>query len=278
MEILFTMSWNDLEDKAVVRYMRKKMSGGRSTFALAVDYVVLRLLVFVASYFLFLPQFERRATSILLAAITLALAMLILHMANEIWYARFYKNELRRVRKQLLQDRLLLLDMQTMIPLISALCPEDTTPVVLQRALPIDANQLLALVRTHPGCGTLHVFSCSEYDETAKSFAARTNGALVLHAPEILLAAAEEGGKSPSDADAIRSIHAQILFQKQQRRKRKPIRDYVSGGARKYSMIALLLMGLSFVTDYALYYRMLAAFCMGVAARGMWKNKADAGK
>lgn len=266
-----------MEEKAIARYMRKRMSGGRGAFARAVDYVVLRLLAFAAAYLLFLPRFESRATAVLLSAIVLALFMLVLHMANEIRYARFSSRELIRVRRQLLQDALLLLDMQTLLPLVSARCPEETTPVVLQRALPVDANQLLALVRTHRNCGELHVFSCSAYDETAKTFALRTNGLLALHAPEELYSAASDAGMQPSEDDAKKSILAQAKRERRQRRG-VPALDLAVGGARKYALIALVLTGLSFATDYALYYRMLAGFCMTLAAIGMWKGRADAGR
>ena len=167
--------------------------------------------------------------------------------------------------------------MQTAIPLVSMRCPTDTAPVILQRALPVNANDLLVLVRTHTGCGELHVFSCSAYDDTATAFAARANGKLALHAPEELFAAAGEAGMTPSEADAKKSILAQVAFEKR-RKRRKSMQAYIVTGARKYALIALLLLGLSFVSGYALYYRMLAGFCMTIAAFGFWRGKAGTGE
>lgn len=261
-----------MEDDVIRSYMRGKLCGGKNRFARALDYVALRLILFISAYYLYLPRFASRPRAMLLAAITLAMAMLLLHLGGEIRYERFCQRELTRVRKLLLQDRLSMLDMQSAIPLVSSLCPVGATPVVLQRALPVNADALLAIRRTHAACGELHVFSCTPYDEAARAYAARTNGLLVLHAPDELLSAALRADMRPSDDEVYEAIAAQLAYEKTRRRRRLPT-PFATGGACKYALLALLLTALSFLTSYALYYRLLAGLCMTVAALGAWRNR-----
>lgn len=258
-------------DRSIDRYMQKKAAGGRSGFARAVDYVALRLLLFIAAYLLYLPRFSNRATVFLLSAITLGIAMLVLHLIHAVRYERFCEKEWERVRKQLLCDMLMLMPMQRAIPLVSALCPQNATPVVLQRALPVDANALLAIVRTHANCGELHVFSCTEYDETAKAFAARTNGMLTLHSSAVLHVAAAEAGVQPDDEAVYNAIRSQIAYGRN--RGRGVGFQLLAVGARKYFYIAMLLFALSFFVDYALYYRLLSGACMSAAALSVLRRR-----
>lgn len=254
-----------MEDRAIADHIRERMHGGRRALARAVDYIALRLILFLAAYLQFLPRVATRATACLLASIALAMAMIMLHMAGELRYARCRKKEIEHVRGQLLQDALMRLDMQTAIPLVSALCPLDTSPVVLLTALPVDANALLSAVRSHRGCGELHVFACAGFDESANAFSARTNGQLVLHPKEEMYKAAIRAGMQPQEEAVYDAMRARIRFEKAQTRRRRPTL-WVAGGARRYAVIALSLTALSFFTGYSLYYRMLAGACMTVAA------------
>lgn len=267
------MDRNLLENRAVERYMQKKHNGGKSMLARCVDYVALRLILFAVAYVFYLPRFEKRTTVLLLSAITLALAMLVLHLIGEVRYQRFCIREFRSMRRQLLCDRLLLLETQLAIPLVSSLCPSGTTPVVLQRALPVDANALLSIVRTHRACGELHIFPCTAYDDSARDFAARTNGMLVLHPADELYAAAVQAGMRPEDDEVRAAIRARAVYDGKRKRHGR-IRSIVEVGARKYVLIALLLMLLSFLTDYALYYRLLSSLCMTIAAFGVLRRGA----
>ncbi|MDO4572026.1 MAG: hypothetical protein Q4C13_01555, partial [Clostridia bacterium] len=86
---------------------------------------------------------------------------------------------------------------------------------------------------------------------------------LELIPPEKLIEAAERQGLRP-DMDAV---FAHILREEAQRKQRKSRLGGLSfrpGAAKKYLVTALLLFALSFLSRYALYYRMLAALCMSV--------------
>ena len=248
-------------------YFRRKYSGGRSAFARVVDYIVLRLIVFVCAYLFFAPKFEKRGTAFLLAAIALGIAMLVLRLAREIAFDRFVGRETARIRKILLQDKLLLADVQTVAGLAGGLCPMSERAVVLQRALAVDADALLSLVRSHRGYGRLHVFSCTAFDRTATEFAMRANGMLLLHEPEELMKAASKAGMSPPQEAVYAFIETeQQNYRKQRRRQRQRFSPFAAVSAKKYLFTALILIGASFLTRYTLYYRMLAGLCVTIAA------------
>ena len=248
-------------------YFRRRYAGGRNAFARILDYVALRGILFLCAYWLFLPRFGRSGKTLLLAAIALAIAMLILRMGREIAFERFVKKETARIRRALLSDALAIADPQTLIGLVSSLCPFGETPVALARALPIDADTLLEVVRKYRGSGAIHVFGCTGYQPQAVSLAERSNGLLTLHAPEELFAAAKRAGMEPDEACVMEYIAS---AERQRRRKRRMLRQQASPFAvmsgKKYFITALVLLGVSFLTPYALYYRMLSGLCMTIAA------------
>lgn len=268
-EMLFTMETQSerqlLDTRRLNRWLRKKQCGGRGLFARTVDYAALRAVLLAAAYLFFAARFPFRATALLLAAIFLAICMLILRLYREISFARFRIKELSRIRDQLLTDKLLLLDVPGALTLVSGLCPLGETPVVLQRALPVDANALLAVLRTHRDCGKLHVFSCTPFDAGAQALSQRMESHVALHAPRELYQAAREAGVTV-DSGELNAYLLTCLRRRPRGTRQFSLPD--APAARKYACIALLLLGLSFFTDYALYYRLLSGVCMSIAAAG----------
>lgn len=250
-------------------YFRRAFSGGRSLFARVADGVGLRLIVLGAAYLAFAPRFSSRLTALLLATITLGIASLVMRIAREILFERFVTREKKRIARMLLSDRLLLADMQTVAGLAGALCPQNERTVVLQRAMPVNADALLALVRARRACGKLHVFTCTSFDRSAEAFAARSNGRLVLHGSDELISAALDAGMEPSQREIFDYIEAESCVARKRRHAASDHRSpFVFGSVKKYLLVALLLGGASFLTRYPLYYRMLAGLCMTIAAIG----------
>ena len=248
-------------------YFRRKYCGGRGPFARIVDDIGLRLIVLIGAYLYFAPRFEKPATAVLLSGIVLGIVTLLLRIVREISLERFIRKEMRRISRTLLCDRLLLTDMQTVAALAGGLCPQEERAVVLQRALPADADALLALIRARRGCGKLHVFACAGFDRSAEAFAARANGLLVLHEQKELLDAAERAGMTPPQ-NAIDAYIEAELKRERERRKAQRLRasPFLRGPAKRYLVTALILLCVSFFTRYMLYYRMLAGLCMTIAA------------
>ena len=281
MEMLFAMEYHfehrsedqrerrpvpPLSEARLYRWLQRKRCGGRTLFARALDYVTLRAVLFFAAYLFFRARFPARGTALLLAAIFLAICMLVLRVYREISFARFRDQEMGRLRERAFADRLLLLEMPILLPIVSTLCPIGETPVVLQRALPVNADSILALLRTHRGCGRLHVFSCSPFEASATALAARMEALVALHAPTELFCAARKAGITVEPDEFSAFLHACVVPKRTRAARRFHAPD--ATGARKYALVALLLFGLSFLTDYTLYYRLLSGVCMSIAAAG----------
>lgn len=248
-------------------YYTRKYYGGRNTFARVLDYMVLRGIAFICAYLFFLPRFSKQSTVLLLSGIALGILMLVLRMGRQIRFERFTKKETARIRRILLTDKLLLADQPTLISFVSGRCPLGETPIVLAQAQDTSADSLLKALRTYKGSGHLHVFTCVGYDRSARAFAGRMWEHMTLHEPEELLRAARLAGMEPDNGQ----VEAWIVQQQRNlRKKRQSTRikasPFAAGGAKKYVMTGLVLMGLSFFTRYTLYYRMLAGLCMSIAA------------
>ncbi|MEG1525355.1 MAG: hypothetical protein RRZ24_05445 [Clostridia bacterium] len=257
-----------LTERAYAQYFQARRGGGRGKLARGIDYVSLRLILFAGAYLYFAAQFSNKAMALLLAAVFLGLCMLVLHIWREIAMERFVKKELCRIKKALLTHKLLLLSSTSARKLCRPLCNEGEMPVLLQRALPADADALLTVLHTYQGCGNLAVFSCSGFDISAKAFAARLDGTLTIRDVEEVHHAAKEAGLSPSAAEVRAFIAEELRIQKQRKRAARPM-PFVSGNTGKYFAISLILTGISFFTRYALYYRLLAGLCMAIAATGI---------
>lgn len=248
-------------------YYARKYYGGRNPFARTLDYIVLRGIAFICAYLFFLPRFPKQSTALLLSGIALGILMLLLRMGRQISFERFMKNETARIRRVLLTDTLLLADLPDLIALVSGRCPLGETPIVLAQAQNTTADSLLKALQTHKGCGHLHIFACVGYDRSAREFAGRMWEHMTLHEPEEILRSARLAGMEPDSGQVSEWIAQQ---QRNLRKKRQSIRikasPFAAGGAKKYVMTGLILMGLSFFTRYTLYYRMLAGLCMSIAA------------
>ncbi|MDO4572780.1 MAG: hypothetical protein Q4C13_05385, partial [Clostridia bacterium] len=73
-----------LETKSVQRYLRRGAAGGRGLLARALDYILLRTMLFFGALLFFRQRLGGGAYAWLLAALTLLLGMVLLRIAREI--------------------------------------------------------------------------------------------------------------------------------------------------------------------------------------------------
>lgn len=262
-------SRDEERNSACRAYLKRMSAGGRTGFARGLDYVTLRGVAWICAYLYFAPRFANPRVTILLSCIALAMFMLLLRVIREIMFERFVEHERTRIHNLLLLDKLLLLDLRDAAKLCAGRYPALEACAVLQRALPIDADTVLAVLRTHRSGRCVHIFATTEYDRNARALAARFSGRLALHGPEELCKAAVENGLTVSQEE----MGAYMLEQQRNRRaetqrKRQQRNPFERIYSKKYVLIALLLIGASFFTRYTLYYRMLAGLCMTIAACG----------
>ena len=256
-----------LTGRECMRYFKRRRYGGRSALARALDYAALRLILF-AAVFLCLRAEVGAARAAVLALIALCAASLLLRALREALMARFVRAELLRIRALLLCERLPYLDEADFLLLCrrASGCEE---PAAMQRAEPLGADALLPLLR-RPG-GETAVCASAGFTAAAQAFAARAPRRARLIGPEELAAAAQPDDPFYPDDGAVEAyIASQRPARAALRVRLRQAADALrtAGEGKKYLLLAALLLLASFLTRYALYYRMLAGLCLAIAAAG----------
>ena len=260
-------------ERLYARYFRRKRAGGRGRLALILDGALFRLILFTGAYLFFgtrLPGSEARA--LLLAGVFLLMCELAFRVVSEIRLEAFMQKELRRIRRLLTVDRLLLLDGPGIRALCAPLVARGETPVLLQRTAPADGDAVIAALRTRRGKGRVGILACGGFTPDAEALASRSGGMISLYPADVLLGGAAEAGLTPSAGEVRAYIAAELPRMEKKRRPRLPA-PFAPGRAGKYLLAALALTAASFLTRYALYYRMLAGLCGAVASLGVFLNR-----
>ena len=253
-------------------YYRRAFAAGRSALGRVLDYAALRLVLFCAAFLFFRPRTVKLYAALLLAGVALAAAMLLLRFVRESRYARFCEREKRRLRDELLSQRLMLLPEARFTEIIAPLFA--TGPFcALQCAEKADADALLAFLRRFPQNRPLTVCSTAGFAKSALAFAAQRPDELHLVEERALLDAAGRTELAPTEAEIAAHIRAKESARRERKRSVR-LAPFADGGAKKYLAAALVLTLASFLTRYALYYRMLAGFCMLLAGAGLALKRA----
>ena len=124
-----------LTKKQLLRYFKRRRYGGRNLFARTLDYIALRVILFVAAFLFFRLHLDT-PRSALLAALSLAVASLLLHVAREIAMARFIEKETIRIRRFLMRERLMFLPEAAFLELCQRSSGAEN-PIPMQRAAPM---------------------------------------------------------------------------------------------------------------------------------------------
>ncbi len=249
-------------DRSVERYYRTRYGGGRGAFARALDYIALRLILFAGAFLFYRSRFGSLWIVAALSALTLGLCMILMRLYREIAFERFSRREHERLRRAALADRLMLAPRRYLETLCHTLLRPCETAALLVCALPADADALLETVRKEP-LRPLCVFSTAGFARSAEELAPRLSG-VRLCGQDALIEAAERIGVCAADADVDDRIRA-ILAAAKQRRRRSFSFNFPRSAVRRYLLAALVLFGCSFLTRYALYYRMFAGLCVSIA-------------
>lgn len=245
-----------LTERELKRYFRRRKTNGRGAFARAFDAGALTLLLWAAAFLLYRPTFPPTA-ALLLALVTAAMLTVLLAMREARRLRRFTGKETERIRRTLLADRLSLLSASEAIQLTAPLCGEGETPLPLFTEGRATADMLLCALKRHLPHETLAVFTLAGCDEAAVALSRRLPDRLRLYAQEPLYRAAARTPLCPGEKEIHAYIRAELAAGKR-RRAAARANTFLPGGTRRYLLCALLLIGVSFVSRYALYCRALA--------------------
>lgn len=268
---------SETEARLAEAALRKRFSRGRSALARALDYTLLRLMLLAGAYLYFSGAVEKTGAALLLSLLFLALCMVVLRIVREVRYDRFVRRETARVKQLLLTDRLLLLPVRRIRELCGPLCAPGETPVLLPCTGQAGPDEVVQALRSSRSKGPLALFAMAGFTGEARSLLLRTGNRARAMDPGPLRKAAAEAGLPPTDGD-VRTYLANLARQEQALRKSRRTLRLDGGYGGKYLLTGLLLTGLSFLTRYGLYYRLLAGVCMtigGLSLYGRERKRAE---
>lgn len=251
------MAYDKHGKKSIRRYFRRGLAGGRSALARAVDYMALRLLILAGAFLFFRQRVTGLWWALLLAVLSLLLGIVLLHIVYELRFERYVFKEMRRLRQHLLCQKIALMDKTALLPIAQSLAGGES-PALLFCAEPASADALLPLARKKD---VKAVCATGGYSPAAERFAAQAG--LWLIPQGALLEAATREGLAPGD----REVYRYILTEDANRRKKRLRLSgllFSGGAAKKYLVTGLVLLALSFLSRYTLYYRLLATVCMSI--------------
>ncbi len=267
-------------DKDIKRYYKQRQHGGRSLAARIADGIALRLVFAAASYLWFHYNIENHVVVILLTSLTTFIFVAALKLWKDISFDRFVQKESARLCDTVLRERLLLLDESEFYELCECVCAdlpgfENAMLWCIQHSLPIDADDVLSAFRRarKQNAQLLAVCSLSGCTEAASALMLRLPIRAEYISPDLLLRFAKQTKTFAVEAEDvnahIRSKQTVVL----ERRKQMQAEPFAPGRAKKYLICAAILAAASFITGYALYYRLLAGLCLMLAGTSFTLNQ-----
>lgn len=226
-------------------YMKQKCFGGRNKLSRTADAILFRLLIFLSIYLL-VPKTDFR----LLITILLTIALcVILQIIAKLRLVRFTKKELKRIRRELQRDALLLMPHEHVSKMIGA----DSS--FLRQTEPITISDILPCI----ALGCKKIFSVSPFKEETVSFVKRNNVEVELLGTDSLeenILVTDEQIKKYIKASQRTTNKAKLLV------RFNPLN--VSSG--KYLLLGVSILFLSFFVRMPVYYRLLSNGCIIIAS------------
>lgn len=273
--------WGDDMNNRILlkRYYKNRLYKNRTVFARALDFIVLRLIIFAALYLWFKSNGTPSGLSVALSVIVTLMCCVAIELIKSIRLDRFIKKERVRLKREHALQTLLVLD-RGEFSRIARFCFERTEGegllFAVQKAAPLDPDDVLRAYRMakQKQAEAIHVFYATSATDSAVRMAGRFSDVdISLHGPDDILEYADELGLY-LDAETLEaSLIDGIVEEKRNRRKKKMV-VFTSARARNYLLIALGLIALSFTTRFALYYRLMAGICITFAGLSWWTDHA----
>jgi hypothetical protein len=278
------------DKKKILNYYKKKMYHGRSIVARAFDFFALRLIFAFSCYLWFLYMVHNQVLSVVLSVIALLMFSVAAQLLQSIRLDKFIAREHRRLQQDCLAEQMILMTRAEFYALAESCAPlldgvrktekgftlggEPCLLYTVQRVTPTDSNILLKAYHAarRQLMSRILLFSSSDIAPEAKAFAKRlTEVKIKLIEPKVILEYAEKLGLFASAEQMEEKILKEHAQEKQKRRQVQAL-PFAAGRAGRYVIAAAALYVLSFVTQYTLYYRMLAGACASFAGISWWLN------
>ncbi|MBQ3132267.1 MAG: hypothetical protein IJC24_06110 [Clostridia bacterium] len=270
---------------AMVRCCRKKLRKGRSLFSQAVDYIALRGLTFMLCYMWFGANIQNDVAKILLSVITTVFISVSLDLINSLRLDSLIKKERAAAAQRELNRRISLLSDKERNVIIARHISanresfgSDKLICHVGRASGVSADDIVKAARAarERGMSSAALFYSGELSAEARVAAYRLEDmpfefiqiGTILSEDDLnhLTPTAEE-----TDAIIVSQAEAEHL-----RRRAAMTSPFAAGHTRRYILCAACLTAMSFFVEFSLYFRLMAAACIMMAAAAWWVNKASA--
>lgn len=280
------------EQKQVLRYYKRRMYRGRTQFARLFDFVALRIVFFVAAYLWFLNTVTNQLLALILSVIALMMFIVVLKLAADIRLDRFIRRERERLSKKSYFEQMVLLDRSEFLSLCRAYlntqgnvrldgdnCTIDGHACLIftvQQLEPLKSDSVLHAYHLARKREMEHVllFCTSAISAEAEAFKRRLSAVDVRIVEPEKLVKVLLGSEEAEDAmERVDRILESEIERERTERKRTLTQPFAPGRARRYLFAGAALIGASFITSYALYYRILAGVCFMLAGTSFWLNR-----
>jgi len=267
-------------DKEIRRYYKRRQSGGRGAVARVADGVILRAVFAAGCYLWFRQNIKNEVLMILLTAVTLLLFFLALRIWRDIRFDKYAHKEEERLKDTVLCERLLMLpaaDFHGLCKRVVEELPgfEQAYLVTFQRVSPLSEDDVLQAFHAAQaeGYSELALFSLSEASDAASALLKRLPVRAECLPPAALMHMAQQmDGFTVTQEDVAAHIRSTLAVQRE-RRARMQAEPFAAERAGKYLVCAIVLALASFITGYALYYRLLAGLCLLLCAASFLLNR-----
>ena len=270
---------------AMVRCCRKKLRKGRSIFSQAVDYIALRVLVFMLCYMWFGGNIQNNVAKVLLSIVTSAFISISLDLINSLRLDSLIKKERTAAAEQELNRRISLLSEKERNDIIIRYISShresfgsDKLICHVSRASGISADDVTKAARTareRKASSAALFYSGTVSCDASKAVYSLGDMPFEFIPLRSILGPDELKALMPTsdEADAIIVSRAEA---EHRRRRAAMLSPFAEGHTRRYLLCAACLTAMSFFVEFSLYFRLMAAACIIMAAAAWWVNKASA--
>lgn len=270
---------------AMVRCCRKKLRKGRSIFSQAVDYIALRVLIFMLCYMWFGGNIQNNVAKVLLSIVTSAFISISLDLINSLRLDSLIKKERTAAAEQELNRRISLLSEKERNAIIARHISahresfgSDKLVCHVGRASGISADDVTKAARTareRKASSAALFYSGTVSCDASKAVYSLGDMPFEFIPLRSILGPDELKALMPTsdEADAIIVSRAEA---EQRRRRASMSSPFAEGHTRRYLLCAACLTAMSFFVEFSLYFRLMAAACIIMAAAAWWVNKASA--
>ncbi len=267
-------------DKELKRYYKQRQHGGRGTAARVADGVVLRVVFAAGCYLWFRHNVTNEMVVILLTALTTLLFLAAMRLYRQLSFDKFVQKEQERLADVVLCERLMLLpepEFHSLSKRIVDLLPgfEHAHLVSVQRASQLGEDDILHAFHAaqNENAQQLVIISLSNCRDQALALMGRLPIRVELVSISMLLRMARQlEGYAVTDEDVQAHIRS-LMGAQREKRARMQAEPFGAKHAKKYLICAIVLTLSSFITGYALYYRLLAGVCLLLSATSFVLNR-----